>query len=118
MQFRELIAWQKGMDLSVLIYKYSEKLPASQRFVLVPQLQRAAISIPLNVAEGYGRSSRADFARFVDIALGSAREVQTQLELCERLGFEDATIERQLAEELGKILFGLAKSLRPSKSTT
>ncbi|MEI8282237.1 MAG: four helix bundle protein [Armatimonadota bacterium] len=117
MQYRELIAWQKGMDLSVLIFKYTERLPDSQRFVFVPQLQKAVISIPLNIAEGYGRSSKADFARFIDIALGSAREVQTQLELCERLGFADATTERQLADEVGKILFGLAKSLRPPKSS-
>ena len=97
MTFRDLIGWQKGMDLVVLVFNYTDKLPDSQRYVLVQQLQRAVISIPSNIAEGYGRGTKQDFARFVDIALGSTREIQTQNEICERLGFGSATLERELA---------------------
>lgn len=103
------------MDLVEVIYDYTDRLPSSQRYVLIQQLQRAAISIPSNIAEGYGRGSKQDYARFIDIALGSTREIQTQLEICERLKFGAAKIERDLADEVGKILYALARSLRPPK---
>lgn len=112
MTFRDLIAWQKGIDFVVVIYDYTSRLPQSEKYGLVPQMQRAVVSIPSNLAEGHGRSSKGDFARFVDIALGSVRELQTQLVICERLGYPSATNELELAEELAKITFKLAKSLR------
>ncbi|MBI1335280.1 MAG: four helix bundle protein [Armatimonadetes bacterium] len=112
MTFRDLIAWQKGMDLVVAVYAYTDKLPKSQGYVLVAQMQRASLSIPSNISEGYGRGSKIEFARFVDIALGSTREIQTQLEVCERLGYPSPKAERELAEEVGRIIYALAKSLR------
>lgn len=115
MTFRDVIAWQKGMDFVVEVYKLTDRLPDSERYGLVQQLRRAAVSVPSNIAEGYGRSSRTELARFVDIALGSIREIQTQLEICERLKFLDASKERELAEEMAKVLYGFAKSLRDIK---
>ena len=112
MTFRELIAWQKGMDFVVRIYAYTGGLPDSEKYGLVQQLRRAAVSIPSNLAEGYGRTTQVEFARFIDISLGSRREIQTQLEICERLGYSTAIEERKLAEEMAKILYALAKSVR------
>lgn len=100
------------MDFVVAIYECTEKLPDSERFGLVQQMRRAAVSIPSNISEGFGRSSKTELARYVDIALGSVRELQTQLEICERLKFLDAKFELGCAEELAKILFAFAKSLR------
>ena len=102
------------MDLVVQIYAYSRRLPADEKHVVVPQLRRAVLSITLNLSEGYGRSSKVEFARFVDIALGSAREVQALLELCKLLGYEDQENELTATEEIIRILFSLARSLRKS----
>ncbi len=112
MSYREIIGWQKGMDLVVETYRFTSTIPTAERFGIVQQMQRASVSIPSNVAEGYGRSTKADFARFVDIALGSTRELQTQLELCQRLGFGETTKLVEQGEEVAKILYGLIRSLR------
>lgn len=112
MSYRDIIGWEKGMQLVVRVYGFSKTLPTSERYGITPQILRAAYSIPSNIAEGYGRSTKADFARFVDIALGSTRELQTQLEICTRIGFGDTSKLIEDAEEVAKILYGLAKSLR------
>jgi four helix bundle protein len=113
--FRDLIAWQKGMDLVVEIYKLTEQLPEYEKFGLIQQLRRAAVSIPSNIAEGYARTTKTEFARFIDIAMGSTREIQTQLEICERLQYLEATSERNSAEQVAKILYSLGKSVRLNK---
>ncbi len=100
------------MDLAVSVYEFLTKLPLSEKYGIIQQMQRAAISIPSNVAEGYGRSTKQDYARFVDIALGSTRELQTQLELCERLGLGQTFALVNQAKEVAKILYGLSRSLR------
>ena len=112
MSYHEIIGWEKGMDLIVEIYQVTKKLPDSERFGLFQQMRRSATSIPSNIAEGYGRTTRPDFARFVDIALGSARELQTQLEICKRLNYFDSTELIGRTEEVARILYGLGKSLR------
>ena len=112
MSYQDNIAWDKGMKLVVDVYEFSECLPRSQRFVLLPQIQRSVTAIPSNIAEGYGRSTKLDYARFVDIALGSTRELQTQLELCERLNYGSTQVLIERAEEIARILYGLSKSLR------
>ena len=100
------------MLLVVEVHKFTESLPNLQKYVLVQQMYRSAISIPSNIAEGYGRSTKMDYARFVDIALGSTRELQTQLEICERVGYGKTKHLVEQGEEVAKILYGLAKSLR------
>lgn len=112
MSYRDIIGWQKSMDFVEAIYRYSRNLPKEENFGLVQQLRRAAVAIPSNIAEGYGRNSRLDYARYVDIALGSTREAQTQLEICQRLGYGYTEDLQGSAEEIAKILFSLAKSLR------
>lgn len=83
--YKDLVVWQKSMDLVVDIYSLTNKLPKQETYGLASQIQRAAISIASNIAEGSNRRSRADFRRFCTISLGSAAEVETQLLLIERL---------------------------------
>ncbi|MAT73089.1 MAG: four helix bundle protein [Planctomycetaceae bacterium] len=111
---RDLVVWQKAMKLAEEIYALSAGFPPDERFALTNQIRRAVVSIPSNVAEGEGRSSKQDFRRFLNIAMGSLREVETQLELAIRLRYasnENAKISLDLADEVGRMLRGLAKSL-------
>ncbi len=117
--FRDLAAWRKAMDLLVSVYRVCKKFPAEEQFVLSAQLRRAAISVPSNIAEGYGRSSRTDYVRFLKIASGSLYEVETQLEAAKLLGFiaDKAFAEiDNLAKEVERILAGLIRSLNKSSA--
>jgi four helix bundle protein len=76
--YQDLVAWQKAMDLADAVYDVTERWPKEQLFGLTIQVQRAALSVPSNIAEGQGRNSRADFGRFLDIANGSRCELETQ----------------------------------------
>src|SRR5579862_7466163 len=89
--YRDLIVWQKAMDLATLVYQSTESFPQKEVFGLTNQLRRAAVSIPSNIAEGQGRNSNLDFRRFLGISRGSLQEVETQLELARRLGYLDET---------------------------
>jgi len=82
---RELDVWRTSMALAVDIYTLTKQLPDSERFGLIGQMRRAAVSVPSNIAEGAARGSSAEFARFLMIARGSVAELETQLELAERL---------------------------------
>ncbi|MDB5296543.1 MAG: ribosomal protein [Phycisphaerales bacterium] len=83
--YRDLIAWQKGMDLVEEVYRATRLFPADEVYGLTSQIRRAAVSIPANVAEGQGRGGAAEFARFLRIAHGSLREVETHALIAERL---------------------------------
>ena len=110
--FRDLIAWQKAMDLVVHSYAESDKLPVDERFGLCTQIRRCAVGIPSNIAEGWGRRSTKEYVRFLSIALGSVFELLTQAELSQRLGFRgDWEGLRFRAEEIGKTIRGLIRSL-------
>lgn len=85
--YRDLLIWQKSMDLIVDIYKVSAKFPKEEIYGLTAQIRRASISVPSNIAEGYGRRSTGDYKRFLNIALGSLFEFQTQLEVSKRLNY-------------------------------
>jgi four helix bundle protein len=85
--FREMIIWNQGIALAVKIYAITKKLPAEERFGLTSQLNRAAVSIPSNIAEGCSRKSEKDFARFLEHSLGSAYEVETDLVIAEKIGY-------------------------------
>jgi four helix bundle protein len=107
---RDLIAWQKAMELVVDIYVVTKGLPKEETYGLISQMRRAAVSIPSNLAEGHGRSSKREFHQFIGIARGSLLELETQVELSQRLGyFSEPTALRLLAEiaEVGRILTGL-----------
>ena len=88
-----LRVWQDGMSLAEDVYHLTANMPAHERFGLVRQMRRAAVSIPANIAEGAGRSSKPDFVRFLSIARGSLSELETHLLLSERLGFIVLTSE-------------------------
>jgi four helix bundle protein len=112
--YRELIAWQKAVEMVCTIYKITSAFPAEERFGLTNQLRRAAVSIPSNIAEGQGRGVSRDFARYLRMANGSRQEVETQIAIAHRLGYLDqertAAVLRDL-EELGRIISGLLRSI-------
>ncbi len=86
-RYKELKVWQKAVDLAVEIYKITEKLPRIEKFGLVSQMNRAAVSIPSNIAEGAGRNSTKDFNNFLSIALGSSFELDTQVIIAYQLEY-------------------------------
>ena len=103
------------MDLAASCYPLTRALLAQRHFDLSRQIFRAAISVPANIAEGHGRSSDRDFARFLDIAMGSLREVETLVILAERLHLaKQATVAELLkqTDEVGRVLHGLRRSKR------
>jgi len=115
--YRSLLAWQKAMDLVEGVYRLTADFPADERFGLTSQLRRAAVSIPSNIAEGQGRTSRQEFLHFLSIAYGSLREVETQVMITSRLGLAlSIDCERLLeaSEQVGRLINGLASSLRRS----
>ena len=85
--FRKLDIWKNGIELVKLIYKFSEKLPSDERFGLRSQITRAAVSVPSNIAEGCSRNSEIEFKRYLEIAIGSLFEVETQLIIAKELKF-------------------------------
>jgi four helix bundle protein len=102
------------MDLAAAIYELTAPFPTDERFSLTSQLRRASTSIPSNIAEGQGRFSKPDFKRFLSMAHGSVREVETQLLLATRLGYVDEKRTHELLEtcsEVGRLIRGLANSL-------
>ena len=110
--YKELIAWQMGMDLVRRVYAMCKLFPKIEQYRLVDQLTRAAVSVPSNIAEGFGRSTNKDFAHFVSQARGSLFEVETQLLMAKDLEFvTDISSEMQLIEELAKIMHGLLRKL-------
>ena len=110
--YKELIAWQKGMELVRRVYALTKNFPKVEQYRLVDQLTRAVVSVPSNIAEGFGRSTNKDFAHFVVQARGSLFEVETQLIIANELGFiGDITIDIEGVAELGKVLNGLIRSL-------
>ncbi len=114
--FEKLDVWQKAVDFADLVYACTDGFPPDERFGLTNQMRRAAVSISSNVAEGCSRSSKTDFARFVEIATGSVFEVVSQSFVGRRQGFLDDSQFRSLyaaAEEQSKMLSGLRKSLVP-----
>ena len=112
--YRDLMVWQRAMDLAVDVYAVTSKLPADERFGLSSQLRRAAVSIPSVLAEGHARSSTREFMRYVAMAMGSLAEVETQLTLAHRLHMLGAaTVERllQSCSEEGRMLRSLRRAL-------
>lgn len=113
--FRNYPVWQQAVEYATKIYKITSDMPYFEKKGLCDQLQRAAVSISSNVAEGSARTSDSEFAHFLDIALGSAYEVETQLLISKNVGYIDINIYNQLLDELISIekqLTGLVNSIR------
>jgi four helix bundle protein len=111
---RDLIVWQKGMDLCVETYRIANLLPAYERFVLRQQMCRAGISVPSNIAEGHGRIARGDFGRHLGFSRGSLNELDTQFDLCRRIGYLDPkelVTAEMLHTEVGRLLWKLLESI-------
>jgi four helix bundle protein len=116
--YRDLEVWQKAMALTKAVYQMTTNLPSEERFGLVNQMRRAAVSIPSNLAEGHARAGVGEFRYFVSIAMGSTAELETQVLLSAELGCLSAPTKNTLLEQLdtvGKMLRGLYKSLRAKK---
>jgi four helix bundle protein len=112
--YRNLKVWQRAIDLSVTIYKFTSHFPGSELYGLTSQLRRAAVSVASNIAEGYGRASKGEFRQFIGIARGSVLELQTQLEIAKQLGFGKEPLRlaaQALAEEAGKMTWALMQRL-------
>ena len=111
---RELVVWQKAMDLVVEMYRITRLFPKSELYGLASQMQRAAVSIPSNIAEGQALKQAQAYLRHLSIASGSLAELETQLEIASRLGYltaEDQAVFEK-ANEVGRMLSGLRNSLR------
>ena len=111
-RYEDLKVWQKAMLLAKTVYGLQKQLPKEETYGLGDQIRRAAVSIPSNVAEGFGRDTNKDFKHFLSIARGSLYETKTQLQLAESLGYLqiDADTYAQM-DEVGKLLNGLTRSL-------
>lgn len=110
----KLDVWGQSIDFVTEIYKLTSLFPDSEKYGLVSQLRRAAISIPSNIAEGAARGGRKEFLNFLSIAQGSAAEVETQLIISQKLGYmSEETLDKflKLAEVISKMISGLKKSL-------
>ena len=111
----DLKVWQKALDLSIEVYKVTQKFPKSELYGLISQMRACAVSIPSNIAEGAGRASKADFSRFIRIARGSAYELQTQILIAIKLAYINETDSDSLSQKLQevlKMLTGLQNALK------
>ncbi len=101
--FRDLLVWQKSMALVTEVYRASGEFPTHERYGLSSQIRRCAVSIPSNIAEGFGRHSTTDYIRFLTIANGSLYELQTQVEIALNLGYLERNIYDTLYEQTREI---------------
>lgn len=118
--YKDLIVWQKSMDLVTEIYKLTKQFPKSETFGIAQQMQRAAVSIPSNIAEGYKRNHLPEYIQFLSISNGSGAELETQLELCRRLPELrefNYSIAENLLEEVMKMFTVLIGKLTTKRYT-
>jgi four helix bundle protein len=116
--YKDLEVWQKAMVLTKAVYQATTNFPSEERFGLVNQMRRAAVSIPSNLAEGHARAGVGEFRHFVSIAMGSTAELETQVLLSVELGYLSTPVKDTLLHQLdtvGKMLRGLHKSLGARK---
>lgn len=105
--YRDLIVWQKSMNWVTLVYSIVEVFPESEKFGLISQIKRSSVSVPSNIAEGYGRNYKRDYAKFLQVARGSLYECQTQIEIALNLGF----IKREQIMEVSNLSIEIEKML-------
>ena len=113
-QFSNLEAWESAKKLSLFVYKLTDKFPQKEQFALTSQITRAAVSIAANIAEGSSRSSKKDFCRFLEIAIGSAFELETLVDIALDLNYVKCENKKQfdiLVEKVLKLTFGLKRKL-------
>lgn len=114
--FRNLMVWEKSHQLTLAVYKCLVSFPKEERYALADQIRRAAVSIPANIAEGCGRGSDADFARFLQIAMGSASELEYEILLAKDLGFLSGDVQLALNIQITEVKQMLASFLKKLKA--
>jgi len=114
--FKDLVVWQEAMKLVEMVYQQTRNFPKEEIYGLTIQMRKAAVSIPANIAEGYGRRSRKEYLHFLSVANGSEAELETHILIAERLCFltkeQTEQVQAQL-QSVGKLLSALRKSLHP-----
>jgi four helix bundle protein len=116
--FKELKIWQKSRELTKKVYLITQKFPKEEKYDLVSQIRRSAVSIPSNIAEGSGRESKKEFVRFLNISISSAFELETQIIISNDLGFVEEQEYNLVIEEINviqKMIFGFKKSIEKKK---
>lgn len=114
--YKDLIVWQKSMDLVINIYQITNKFPKSEIYGISSQMRRSAVSIPSNIAEGRRRGSRKEYCNFLLIAYGSGAELETQAEIVKRLGFIDNSSYNEISNLLTEIMKMLNSMLSKIRS--
>ena len=117
--FRELIVWQKSMNFVTEIYKITKQFPKDENYGLTSQIRRSAVSIPSNISEGYGREGLNDYLRFLNIAMASLFESQTQLEISYNLAYikkESFDNLYELSREIERMLSSFIRSLKSKRN--
>ncbi len=114
--FRELNVWKDGRILANDIYRLTKLLPDAERFGLIPQIQRSAISIPSNIAEGCSKYSQKDFVRFLQISLGSAYELESHIILCGDLDFISPKVAESTIKSIQKLQKRIASLIKYNQS--
>ena len=118
--FRDLVVWQRAIELTLAIYKLTGGFPDSERFGLTNQLRRASVSVASNIAEGYGRSTKGEYLLFLGHARGSCSEIETQIVISKALGFGSPAnlgSAETLCNDVGRLLGALIKSVHPKRSS-
>ena len=113
--YRELLIWQKSMDLCEASYSFTRQLPKEKQYGLVSQMRRAAVSVPSNIAEGFAREHKGSFAQHLRIAQGSLKELETQLVICQRVGLAPANQVDPLlikTDEIGRMIRSFSRTLQ------
>jgi four helix bundle protein len=113
--FRDLLVWQRAMQLTVAIYRLTQEFPREEVYGLTSQIRRSAVSLPSNIAEGHGRLNTGEYRQFLGIARGSNCELQTQLEIARALKFGNASLLDEaegLSHEVGKMLYATLESIK------
>lgn len=115
--FRDIFIWQKSMSLVTKIYTYTNHFPKEEVFGLTSQIRRCSVSIPSNVAEGFGRESNKEYLRFLNISLGSLFELQTQLEIAKNVQYLDEVKFNEIYEDTREIERMLVSFINKIKNT-
>ncbi len=113
--YRDLEVWERGIALVERVYELTKRFPREEKFGLTSQLRRASVAVPSNIAEGWGRGSRKEYAHFLRIARSSLLEVETQIIIAGRLGYIDEQVMEEILEETtieSKMLLSLMRALR------
>jgi four helix bundle protein len=115
--YRDLKVWQKGMDIAELCYLMTKSFPKDEIYGIISQIRRASVSVPANIAEGYGRDSKGEYVHFLKIAQGSLKELETHILLSIRVNLTTSEEANQIlgeCESLGKMLRSLIRSIQAS----